>query len=266
MRRFQKVKQACLLAFMFTGLINVARGQCKADFTSSGPGCAGESIDFYAADTLVGSTYLWDFGVGATPATSTLKDPTGIVYSSSGAKIVELTIDNIGFACNDNNDEIITINDNPSASFPNPASACMGDGVNFTNTSSTGVGITYLWDFGSGASPTSSTAFEPQGVTYSTNGSKTVTLIVDNGNCIATTTGTFTINTTPVAASASTAPACETEIVDFTNTGSTGGTWTYNWSFGSGASSASSTDENPLGITYSTSGTKTNNLTKTDAT
>ncbi|MFB6306719.1 MAG: PKD domain-containing protein, partial [Flavobacteriales bacterium] len=53
------------------------------------------------------------------------------------------------------------------------------------------------------------------------------------------------------------APQCfDSHSIDFFNTGSSGAGWSHSWDFGSGASPASSTSENPSGIIYSSSGTK----------
>lgn len=45
----------------------------------------------YTGGTL-GANYLWDFGASATPATSTAANPSGIVYSTSGAKLPTLMV------------------------------------------------------------------------------------------------------------------------------------------------------------------------------
>ncbi|PCH96756.1 MAG: hypothetical protein COB85_03270 [Bacteroidetes bacterium] len=233
------------------------KAQCMAEFTSSAPGCVGQDINFYAADTLSGTTFSWDFG-GGTPNTSSVKNPTGIVYSSSGVKIVTLIVNNGG--CDDTIVNAVVINPNPTIGFSSSAPECMGIGVDFTNASDTGVGLTYLWDFGSGAMPSSSNAYEPQDVIYSTSGSKSVTLIVNNGNCTVTDIQSITINTTPVADLSSTAPACTGEGVDFVNTGTSGAT-SYSWTFGSGSVPSSSSTENQSSVVYSTAGVKTVTLT-----
>jgi PKD repeat protein len=67
-----------------------------ASFNSVTPGkavCQGATIDFmdnsYNASV---TSWLWDFGAGATPSTSTAKNPQNISYSSSGWKNVSLTV------------------------------------------------------------------------------------------------------------------------------------------------------------------------------
>ena len=54
--------------------------------------------------------------------------------------------------------------------------------MNFTYTGGT-AGVSYLWDFGSGAIPATSTAQNPTGVVYTTSGPKLPSLLVNLGGC-----------------------------------------------------------------------------------
>ena len=82
------------------------------------------------------------------------------------------------------------------------------------------------------------------------------TLVVGSGQ-------TITINARPTASFSSNSPTGVGYPVDFGNTGTTG--VTYSWDFGTGASPATSTSENPTGVTYTASGTKTVTLISTSA-
>ncbi|MBL4625947.1 MAG: ASPIC/UnbV domain-containing protein, partial [Flavobacteriales bacterium] len=69
-----------------------------ADFESS-RSCtsAGFEFDFtYPGNTSDGAEFMWDFGQDATPSVSTDENPTGIVYSSTGARDVTLTVTRFG--------------------------------------------------------------------------------------------------------------------------------------------------------------------------
>ncbi|MFB6307564.1 MAG: PKD domain-containing protein, partial [Flavobacteriales bacterium] len=233
----------------------------EADFSSNEPQCTGEGVDFVNTGSDYGAlTYKWDFGNGASPSGTTgVENPSGITYSSSGLKQVTLTIEDAGLGCVKTKTKGITIHEEPSASIGGPNSACANVGVSFNNNGSTGSKWNYSWDFGSGASPTTSTAENPSGIVYSTEGSKTVTYTVtdDNGNCSASDTKPITIASTPEASFSSSAPECTEIDVDFTNTGSSGGNIDYKWDFGSGASPSDTTGvEDPSGVTYSSSGIK----------
>ena len=226
-----------------------------ANFTSTAPECTGLDVDFTNTGSTGGAwTYSWNFGSGATPATSTAENPSGVVYNTAGTKVVELIVTN--GSCSDTIVQTITIHQTPDVGFSFTNNVCGGTNVDFTNTGSTGSSWTYSWDFGSGALPATSNNENPVGVSYSTHGNKTITQTISSGYCANTTTQVLTILEKPVANFASTAPECTGLDVDFTNTGSTGGAWTFAWDFGSGATPATSTAENPSGVVYNTAGTK----------
>lgn len=220
-------------------------------FVSNAPQCTGQNVDF--TNTGNGTSWSWNFGSGATPATSTSQNPTGVTYSTAGAKTVSVT--NTTGSCSTTSTGVITIFQTPTVSFTSTAPACTKAPVNFTNTGSTGSSWRYSWDFGASANPGVSSAESPKGVTYSTSGSKTVTFSIFDNNCSASTTQNITINATPTADFTSNAPACTGSPVDFFNTGTTTGV-TWAWDFGSGAAPATSTTQDQAGVIYSTAGGK----------
>ncbi len=245
-------------------------GVVGADFTSSVPqnganGCLGQPVNFYnIGSSGSGATHFWNFGAGATPATSTDENPTNIIYASTGAKIVTHTVSVAGCGLDSTVQHIVTINPIPTTSFTTTAPVCANTSVNFTNTGSTGVNYSYFWDFGAGASPSTSVAESPQGVTYSSSGTKTVTLTITNEfYCVVAATQNITIFSTPTASFSTNAPTCTLLPVNFTNTGTTTGV-TWAWDFGADALPVNSTDQNPTGITYAVPGIKPISLTTTD--
>ncbi|HEY4797721.1 MAG TPA: gliding motility-associated C-terminal domain-containing protein, partial [Bacteroidia bacterium] len=112
--------------------------------------------------------------------------------------------------------------------------------------------------------PATSNLQNPSGILYNSAGTKIVKLFVSTGGCMDSISQPIIINQTPTSSFISTAPQCQGSAVNFTNTGSTGGNWVYNWDFGSGAVPQGSNAENPSGIIYQTSGTKTITLTISD--
>jgi PKD repeat protein len=66
-----------------------------AAFSLTTPGqvaCVGTGLNFRDNTYNASATsWLWEFGEGANPATSTLQNPTGITYSTGGKKTVKLT-------------------------------------------------------------------------------------------------------------------------------------------------------------------------------
>ena len=226
-----------------------------ASFSSNAPQCENTAVNF----TNTGSTgnqwtYIWSLGVGANPATSPAENPS-VLYNSSGTKTITFTIADA--FCSSSVTQTIDILSTPKSAFSSTAPQCTGIGVDFTNIG-TSTNVSWLWDFGPTATPQSSTAQNPSGVVYASSGTKSVILTTTdlNSGCATTASQTFTIYQSPIASFSSTAPQCANTAVDFTNTGSTGGTWNYAWSFGEGSNPSSSSAESVSGVLYSSSGTK----------
>ncbi|MBI3135470.1 MAG: gliding motility-associated C-terminal domain-containing protein [Bacteroidetes bacterium] len=179
----------------------VSFSQCNADFQEAfDPICIGQPQAFanISDPPNDGSyTYTWNFGAGATPANYVGANPPPVIYSTLGNKNVTLTISKPSIGCNDVQNRNFDVVASPNVSFTSTAPQCVSSAVDFTYTGTTA--ISYQWDFGVGASPQSSSVQNPQGVTYSTAGTKTVTLTIDNGLCQVTTTQTISIESLPVA-------------------------------------------------------------------
>ncbi|MGG6230757.1 hypothetical protein ACQYZ7_08100, partial [Tenacibaculum sp. SDUM215027] len=120
-------------------------------------------------------------------------------------------------------------------------------GIAYTNTSTGGDGvITYEWNFGTDSSPSMATTEGPHNVSYSSGGSKIVTLVVtDEDGDTNSITKNITIDSTPTAAIVGTDIKC-----NGTNDGEgdltvTAGKapYTYLWSTG-----ATTEDVNDLGV------------------
>lgn len=141
---------------------------------------------------------------------------------------------------------------------PLTSTICEGGSVTFTQ-SSQGDQLTYAWDFGNGNTATTA---GPHTQTYNTAGTFTVSLIV-NGYCGADTqTAIVTVNPMPIASfTPDISTGCEDLPVTFTNTSTTGGS--YSWNFGASATPATSTLYTPPTVTYLNPGTSTVTLTVT---
>jgi PKD repeat protein len=215
----------------------------QVSFTSTGAttGCGSVTLNFINNTTGGGgNNYLWNFGDGGT---STLQDPT-YTFSIPGTYTVVLTA-TIG-SCTDVDSLVnyVTVTPGPIASFT-AGSVCLGEPVNFMNTS-TGA-TNYLWDFGDGSG--TSSLQDPTHI-YTVGNTYTIILISSDGNCSDTITQTVTVNPPPIVNFiASATSACDSLTVTFTNT--TTGAISYNWDFGDGFTS---TDVNPV-HTYNTPGT-----------
>ncbi len=201
-----------------------------------------------------GTTYSWNFGDGGT---SNQLNPTH-TYTASGTYNVTLILNQNG--CIDSvvvPSNIIIQNITPSF-VPTPSVVCSGQPVTFTNTS-TPIATTSNWTFGDGGTSTSISPVH----TYTAAGTYTINLSATDGNgCSGNTTGTVTVNQSPVAAFvADTMVACSAPFtVNFTDN-SIGGS-TYSWNFGDGNTS---TSQNPTNI-YTSPGTYTVTIIVTNST
>ncbi len=204
-----------------------------ANFTNTAPTGCSLPVTISFTNTSSGSgtlSYLWNFGDGGT---STLQHPTH-TYTTQGSFTVSLRVtSSTGCITTITRPNAVVINF-LRASFTNPASSCINDAVNFTNTS-TPTPTSVLWDFGDG---TTSTVLSPV-KTYTATGSYTVKLVARLGACTDSATFIFNVYPKPTAAfSAINRTACEPPLtVNFTNTSTAPAT--YLWHFGDGTTSTS---------------------------
>ena len=112
---------------------------------------------------------------------------------------------------------------------------CIGETVTFTDNS-TGA-TTWEWDFGGDAIPPTASTQGPHEVTYTTAGSKTVSLTIDQG-ITQTKTGYITVYPDAVAGFTWTQ---QDRTITFTNTSENADA--YSWNFGDGQTS---NEENPV--------------------
>lgn len=210
--------------------------------------CVGQPISFTNQSTAGGSpitSYTWNFGNGET---STFQNTT-YVYNTPGVYTVTLAVQAAnGQADAEVKTGYITVNPLPTASFTTSGNGCtVPFGVTFTNTSTTGPGMTYNWNFGNGQN---STLQNPSQVTYNTAGTYNVTLTVANPNtgCSATTTQSIVVSNYTAGITAP-ATACKGAPVTFHDNSTVGAN---SWSWNAGPAGTSS-QEDPV-FTFNTPG------------
>ncbi len=146
------------------------------------------------------------------------------------------------------------------ADFTNTV-ACLGQSVQFTNTSSTGTGVTYNWDFSDGGTSTATSPYH----LYATAGTFDVQLITSNGSCSDTIIHQVTVTPGPtVTVNPNSSVICSGQTVALTASGAT----TYSWSpnlYLTSSTGANVTASPPGTITYTVTGT-TNGCTGTGTT
>jgi hypothetical protein len=146
-----------------------------------------------------------------------------------------------------------------------PSPICVNALGNFT-AANAGTGATYAWNFGSGASPATSNVQNPTGISWSTSGTKTVTLTTTSSTgCTASTTASVVVNALPSCSITGTSgPVCVGSSNSFT---APAGMSIYSWSIsGNGTISGSSSSQNVTVIADNTCNTSfTLNLTITNS-
>ncbi len=97
------------------------------------------------------STFNWNFGSSANPASSIQQNPSGIVFNSAGEFIVTLTIKES--TCTETVTDTVHIYEAPKASFNTGLLVgCQPYHAAFSDSSLHGTPVIYNWDFGDGHS------------------------------------------------------------------------------------------------------------------
>jgi gliding motility-associated-like protein len=136
-----------------------------------------------------------------------------------------------------------------------PLTVCVGQNVNFTNTSSSNGGpalSSYQWDFGDGNAATTTNATHA----FSTAGTFTITLVATNANGVADAEikpAYITVNPLPNVNFSANGLGCTVPLtLSFSNTSSQGANFSQAWNFGNSQTSSQYT---PPSITYNSQGT-----------
>jgi PKD repeat protein len=243
---------------------------------------AGQSVNFQGtADDPDGTIqdHTWDFSGGpGAPPDEDVEDPGNVTFPTAGAFTVTYIVTDDDDDTNPSPPQrTITVQAPdvpPTVTIDEPDnndSFAPGEQVDFESTASDPDGgpVTYAWTFG-GGSPSSSTAPDPQNVTFSAPGPHTVTVVVtDDENdtdqdqiTIQITNQGPIVNIDSPVNNASFGSGVQ---IDFEATASDpdGGPVTYAWTFG-GGSPSSSTQQDPENVTFAAPGSHTVTLVVTD--
>ncbi|MCW3083589.1 MAG: hypothetical protein JWP12_955 [Bacteroidetes bacterium] len=138
---------SCSVTYCDSVMVN----SCGAYFTSTAD-ASGFGETFTSSVTGSGDTYYWDFGDGNT---STLANPYH-VYAASGTYYVQLGVtSSTDPGCGATHNNYVNVSNHCSAAFTIAQDSLDLYHFNiYNNATSPGSGITYLWDFGDGATST----------------------------------------------------------------------------------------------------------------
>lgn len=196
----------------------------SADILTS---CKATPINFVGNATGNLLTYQWTFS-GASPSSSTLKNPTNISYNSPGVYLAKFKVTNSD-GCSDSLNNIFLRVSAPIANFSGPSTVCLGSSANFNDLSTAVDGITaWEWDFGDGSVVKLG---KNQTYTYQSIGTYSVKLtITTNTGCQATRTIPIRVNEKPDATIGTFTPLniCNNTEVTFINS-SIGTADSYRW-------------------------------------
>jgi gliding motility-associated-like protein len=250
-----------------TQTVNVVSG-ADASFTSSGPACAAQGINFYSAGSKgSGIIHDWKFDAGSIPSNSADENPVNVIYAKAGAYTITHKVFVPTCSANDSKTMIITVNPSPAASFTSSGSVCASVPVHFTFTGISEPGMTCFWEFGEGALQETSNSQTPNDITYKTSGAKKVRLNAKNIlGCTTSVIDTLIIKSTPqINLSSVPTTLCTGTAIGFGNSGDSTGVH-FLWNFGASASPLSSANKNPGTVVYATGGIKTLTLSATNDT
>ena len=177
----------------------------------------------------------WKWGNGS--SSLALKDTISYTYNTAGNYTITLKVtDSIG--CSDSLTKVAYVSARkPVAAFTiNDTSACIGQALQFTNTTTGTAPFTTAWNFGNGATSISAQPF----YAYPATGSYNVKLVVtDAAGCKDSLTKLAAVTVTRPTASFTVSDSqaiCPPLLAQFTNT-STNGAVYYTWNFNNGSSS-----------------------------
>ena len=225
------------------------------------PACGGTGY-VYSVTATAGSTYAWTVPTGSTITAGSGTNSITVTFGTTNGNIT-VTETNAGGCLGTMRTLAVSLQGcSLDADFTGtPLTVCTGSAVTFTNTSTgTTGGTTYSWNFGTGATPATANTIGPHSVTYSTSGSKTVSLTITEGAAnTETKTNYITVNPLPGAAGTitGTAAVCQGQSgVAYSVPAITGAT-SYSWTYsGTGATITGTT--NSVTISFAANATSGN--------
>jgi PKD repeat protein len=220
--------------------VTVTPGNCGVPVANFGFGnanwCTGSAVAITDSSLNVPTSWTWNFGSGAIPATSNVQNPV-VTFSTPGMHIISLTVANFSGA-NTKVDTVI-VNQTPTSSFNAISPVCVNVGSIITYTGNADTSATYTWGF-TGGIINSGTGQGPYNVSWPSAGTQPITLTVTQNGCISYPSNyNLVVNGIPTSKFKYTVnPGL---LVSFTNQSS--GATSYTWS---GADNFNSTLTNPI--------------------
>ena len=171
------LKDACNNLTPPGSIINfIIKDTVNADFAYTFfEGCKTDTVVFLNEGKIGINQWYWSFE----NKISTLQNPT-ITYTTGGNKIAELIVSN--GLCSDTVQHIFNLKEKLKVDFRAPLTSCPGEEIIFKDNSSNAVN--WLWNFSNGNSSTLQSPLPQQYPLTGTEKNYAVSLTVQNGNCI----------------------------------------------------------------------------------
>jgi gliding motility-associated-like protein len=195
--------------------------------------CDGFDVSFTDQSTGNPDTYFWDFGDPASGVNNTSTSPNpNHIYTTAGTYNVKLKVSLVG-QCEDSITKPLGVFPGFFPGFTAAAPLCVGQPVQFTDTTKTNYGIvdSWRWDFGDGATLADTSHLQNPLYTYNPAGNYTVQLIVTNSKgCVKTVNVPVTINdVTALSVFPKDTIYCGLDTLQLTGTGAGNYIWTPNY-------------------------------------
>ncbi len=255
------LQKICTITILLAFSLGLS-AQINAEFSvNNASGCSPLVVIFTDQSTGNPTNWRWDFG----NTNGSIQQNPSAIYMVPGQYTVRLIASGPSGIDTVIKTQLITVFRNPEAKFvASDTIGCAPAAISFADISAPGDAPinSWLWDFGDG---TTSSQQNPNH-TYTSPGVYTVTLLTRDANGCRnefTRTDYITIMPKPTAAFTGTPNnGCNIpHTVTFNNTTTGGSGFTYQWTFGDGATS---TQQNPS-HTYTTGGTYTVRLIATNS-
>lgn len=220
--------------FRYEDLVPVVTDLLFADFEANQTQvCTGNGVDYTDLSGGAPTAWEWTFE-GGTPSTSTVQNPSGILYDAAGTYSVSLTITKEGNTSTETKSGYIHTYNVPTADFEE-GTMCEDTPVEFADLSNPNGGTitNWMWNFGDPNSGTNDTStMQNPTHTYTVAGTYIVSLsVTDNGVCTDTRSKEIEIGAKPLQAGTPQGDAtiCQASAGNiFTTTGSSFAT-SYEW-------------------------------------
>jgi PKD repeat protein len=206
----------------YKALVPIISDVLTAQFTASATqGCETLAVDFTDVSAGTPTSWEWTFE-GATPSSSTVQNPTGIVFAADASYTVSLKVGDGTDFHTTTMTNYITVNNYPSAPISSDTSSCIGQAV--PDLEAAGENIKWYTD-------ANLTAMVSTGNVYTTGltaaGSYTYYVTQSSGICQSEPTEiVLTISNIPMVSVSAFNPVCaNTEAFEPTNATPAGGTW-----------------------------------------